>query len=87
MRLAVLRDYDDYPSVAMVHPDAEEQDLIYFIRGCSIPVVLREDTNGGSRERVIGGAYIPQADEYSHNYSSKWADFTKDQDVELLDIH
>ena len=58
MRLAILTDYDDYPSAAMVHLDAEEQDLIYFIRGCSIPVVPREDINGGGRERVIGGAYI-----------------------------
>jgi hypothetical protein len=40
---------------AMVHPDAQINDEVFYIRGCSIPVVLRKKND---RYMVIGGAYL-----------------------------
>jgi hypothetical protein len=55
MRLADI-DYE-VCSVAMVHPDAQINDEVFYIRGCSIPVVLRyEQEDDGYM--VIGGAYL-----------------------------
>jgi hypothetical protein len=36
----------------MVHPDARNGDQIAWLRGCSIPVVLRDKC------KIIGGAYF-----------------------------
>jgi len=51
----------DY-AVAMVHPDAQKGDKVFYIQGCSAPVVLRraearEDSNE-KHDMVIGGAYL-----------------------------
>lgn len=60
MRLATLLFLDYSDSLVMVHPEAQESDLIYYLRGCSIPVVLREtaSVDGSKQYRVVGGAYL-----------------------------
>jgi len=57
MELASI-DYEPC-SVAMVHPEAQANDEVFYIQGCSIPVVLRKDPKSDeSRYVVIGGAYL-----------------------------
>lgn len=58
MRLAEL-DNADLP-VAMVHPDAQNDDKIFQLDGCSVPVVLRKESPDveDKRYKVVGGAYV-----------------------------
>jgi hypothetical protein len=46
----------------MVHPDAQEGDSIFVLRGCSVPLVLRKAIDGNipdeyAQWQVIGGVY------------------------------
>jgi hypothetical protein len=63
MRLASLE--NESQTICMAHPHTKQGDLIVFLRGCSMPVVLRRQDNsvGASnlhknRFRVIGAAYL-----------------------------
>ncbi|KAN0099292.1 Ras family domain containing protein [Hyaloscypha variabilis] len=62
MRLAVIgghgTSHKDY--IGMVHPNARTSDQVWHIRGCSVPIVLREFgwINGQKRHEVIGAMYI-----------------------------
>lgn len=47
---------------SMVHPDAQEGDSIFVLRGCSVPVVLRKAVDSNAPDdkaqwRVIGSVY------------------------------
>lgn len=59
MRLACIN-LDESCPVAMVHPEAEVGDEIFYIEGCRIPVVLRWITSieNDDRYKVIGGCYL-----------------------------
>ncbi|KAL2075158.1 hypothetical protein VTL71DRAFT_100 [Oculimacula yallundae] len=62
MRLACL-DTRQY-FIGMVHPDAQVGDLIYNLRGCSVPVILRKtsDPFGPTNHyEVIGSAYLDES--------------------------
>jgi len=67
MRLAVMKGYQ---SLGMVHPDSEEGDQLYLIRGSSIPVVLRRGfkENGEKMYSVVGGGYTLATDANSQYY-------------------
>lgn len=72
MRLAHI-DYTLCP-VAMVHPDAQVGDEVFYIWGCSVPVVIRNDVKGiKTRYAVIGGAYLykDMSDELFNGTSNK----------------
>lgn len=58
MRLAEL-DNAELP-VSMVHPDAQKDDKIFRLDGCSVPVLLRKMTLAAAdtRYKVVGGAYV-----------------------------
>jgi hypothetical protein len=62
MRLAVVgghgTSHKDY--IGMVHPSARMSDQVWHIKGCSVPVVLREaeGIDGQKRHEVIGAMYI-----------------------------
>jgi len=63
MRLACLA--NESQTICMVHPHTKEGDVIVFLRGCSMPLILRrqDKTVGvggldGIRFRVIGAAYL-----------------------------
>lgn len=45
--------------IALVHPDAREGDKIYYLRGCTTPVILRRISDPEiCQYSVIGSAYI-----------------------------
>jgi len=56
--------------VALVHPDSQEEDEIYLLQGCTIPIVLRRSDSpiGEKQYRVIGGAYTLGTDKNSSYY-------------------
>jgi hypothetical protein len=63
MRLASLENKSQ--PICMAHPHTKQGDLIGFLRGCSMPVVLRRQENAvragdldRNRFRVIGAAYL-----------------------------
>lgn len=61
MRLACL----DERTPCMVHPASKEMDCIYAIKGCSVPLVLRDvrkSAEGEQQWRVIGAAYLNHHD-------------------------
>jgi hypothetical protein len=67
MRLAVLKEDQSF---GMVHPSAQEDDDIYLLHGCTIPVVLRQvhREDGRKEFNVIGGAYTLGTDPNSTYY-------------------
>ena len=73
MKLAQLR--SNTLPLCMVHPQAEVSDRIYFLRGCSIPVVLREviGTKGINKFKFIGGAYMDDAESVQFRDFKAWA--------------
>ncbi|KAE9371022.1 hypothetical protein N431DRAFT_425717 [Stipitochalara longipes BDJ] len=65
MRLAVISGYgaSDEEYIGMVHPSARTSDQVWYIRGCSVPIVLREieGFDGQNKYEVIGAMYLYDA--------------------------
>lgn len=57
MRLVCI-DFDEQCPVAVTHPDVEVGDKIFYLDGCSRPVVLRGSGTDG-QDRVIGSCHLP----------------------------
>ncbi|KAH7305636.1 heterokaryon incompatibility protein-domain-containing protein [Rhexocercosporidium sp. MPI-PUGE-AT-0058] len=63
MRLACL-DTRQY-FISMVHPDAQEGDKIFYLKGCTTPVVLRRTSDPDTNQyTVIGSAYLDGSQEW-----------------------
>ncbi|KAH7377554.1 heterokaryon incompatibility protein-domain-containing protein [Cadophora sp. MPI-SDFR-AT-0126] len=63
MRLACL-DTRQY-FIGMVHPDTQEGDKVFYLQGCSVPVILRKDPDPDSNQyTVVGSAYLDDALEW-----------------------
>ena len=65
MRLACL-DTRQY-FIGMVHPDTQESDKVFYLQGCSVPVILRKDPDpdpDSDRYSVVGSAYLDDALEW-----------------------
>jgi hypothetical protein len=68
-------------AIGMVHPDAQPGHQVYFIQGCSIPVVLKPIVSGRRiKYRVIGGAYVLEADKKCQHYDSSVSEAWEDAD-------
>ncbi|KAE9373630.1 HET-domain-containing protein [Stipitochalara longipes BDJ] len=57
MRLACI-DSDHHCPVAMVHPDVKIGDRLFYLEGCSMPVVLRSADGLYSPYRVVGACHL-----------------------------
>lgn len=89
MKLAVL---NGNQPLGLVHPHAAENDEIYLLHGCTLPVVLRplETKNDGKHYQVIGAAYTLGTDPNSAYYKGtknkvdllNW----KDKDMQVLTL-
>lgn len=58
MRLAELQKESGGNDPALVSPHAQVSDLIFFLRGCSTPVILRNKDQAMNRYIVIGSAWL-----------------------------
>jgi hypothetical protein len=59
MRLACL-EQGRQVGICMIHPNAQQSDKIFDLKGCSIPLVLRKKASGsqGDSYTVVGGAWL-----------------------------
>lgn len=58
-----------------VHPSAREDDLVWWIRGCSVPIVLREVKDSEEkvvRYKVIGGVHLSDAGREKFRLDEQW---------------
>ncbi|KAG4441522.1 hypothetical protein IFR05_002979 [Cadophora sp. M221] len=63
MRLACL-DTRQY-FIGMVHPDTQEGDKVFYLKGCTVPVVLRRTSDPDTNQyTVIGSAYLDDSQEW-----------------------
>jgi hypothetical protein len=57
---------------------------MWFIRGCSVPVLLRkvENVTGKAQYKIIGGVYVTESRTKGMEHEIKW---TRDEQDEPLD--
>jgi hypothetical protein len=78
MRLAAIRNVDNFGCTVMVPSSARRDDQMWLIRGCSVPVLLRELENvtEKAQHKVVGGVCRAERlrqwwkDEQNDNYST-----------------
>ncbi|KAH8814396.1 hypothetical protein F5882DRAFT_390431 [Hyaloscypha sp. PMI_1271] len=72
--------------LAMVPSSAKRGDQMWFIRGCSVPVLLRELENvtekGQYKYKVVGGVYVTESTRKWWKHEFKW---TRGEQDEKLD--
>ncbi|KAL5329415.1 hypothetical protein ACEPPN_002927 [Leptodophora sp. 'Broadleaf-Isolate-01'] len=63
MRLACLDTRQCF--IGMVHPDTQEGDKIFYLKGCTVPIVLRRTSDPDTNQyTVIGSAYLDDSQEW-----------------------
>jgi hypothetical protein len=81
MRLADIVS-EEYEGLAMVPPDTRETDQVWFIKGCSCTVVLRDMANEShpTQYKVIGGVYLTDAVKENFEDVERWASSLEEED-------
>jgi hypothetical protein len=84
MRLVVILSYQGLEDIVMVPSSARREDQMWFIRGCSVPVLLRkvENVTGKAQYKIIGGVYVTESRTKGMEHEIKW---TRDEQDEPLD--
>jgi hypothetical protein len=84
MRLAIIHTAANIRCIVMVPSSARRYDEMWFIRGCSVPVLLREVENvtGTAQYKVIGGVYVTESIRKWWKHEFKW---TRGEQDEQLD--
>jgi hypothetical protein len=84
MRLVVILGNVGYENIVMVPSSARRDDQMWFMRGCSVPVLLRkgENVTGKAQYKVIGGVYVSEIFREVIEYEIEWLE----GDLEILNL-
>ncbi|PMD52210.1 HET-domain-containing protein [Hyaloscypha bicolor E] len=84
MRLVFIHGVKSF-AVVMVPSSARRNDQMWFIRGCSVPVLLREVENVAvkAQYKVIGGVYVTERWREFIEYEIEWPESEQDEQLGL----